>query len=163
MSPLPLHPDLDAQRSAMQKLSFLVGSWSGHARLLRGPGEPVELEHTEEACYKLDGLVLLIEGIGRAKSSGEPLLQAIAIISYDDASQTYTMRAFNDGRFLETQLELLSDGKGMTWGFTLGEIRTHSVLRIDQNGAWTEIAKITLGSQPPKTLLELVVYPHPQR
>ena len=30
------------------------------------------------------------------------------------------MRAFNDGRFLETELKLLGDGDGLTWGFALG-------------------------------------------
>ena len=30
------------------------------------------------------------------------------------------MRTFNDGRFLETELKLLGDGDGLTWGFALG-------------------------------------------
>ena len=33
------------------------------------------------------------------------------------------MRAFNDGRFLETELKLLGDGDGLTWGFALGTDR----------------------------------------
>ena len=76
----------------------------------------------------------MIEGVGRTKSSGQPVLQAFGIISYDDESTTYRMRAFNDGRFLETQVRLLEEGKGMTWGFVLGDIRTNSVLRIKENG-----------------------------
>jgi hypothetical protein len=47
----------------------------------------------------------------------------------------------------------------MTWGFELGEIRTNSVLRINEQGEWTELAKISIGSQPPKKLLELSVRP----
>ena len=50
----------------MKKLSFLVGQWSGQARMQRGPGEGLELAQTENAQYKLEGLVLLIEGTGRA-------------------------------------------------------------------------------------------------
>ena len=69
------------------------------------------------------------------------------------------MRAFNDGRFLETQTKLLEEGKGMTWGFAMGEIRTNSVLRINERGEWTELAEISIGSQPPKKLLELIVRP----
>ena len=38
------------------------------------------------------------------------------------------MRAFNDGRFLETELKLLESGKGITWGFALGQIRTSAVM-----------------------------------
>jgi len=65
----------------------------------------------------------------------------------------------NDGRFLETQVKLLEECKGMTWGFALGEIRTNSVLRINERGEWTELAEISIGSQPSKKLLELTVRP----
>lgn len=126
---------------------------------MRGPGELVELLQTEEAQYKLDGLIIVIEGVGRAKPGGQPLLQAFGIISYDDESGTYRLRAFNDGRFLETQTKLLEEGQGMTWGFALGEIRTNSVLRINERGEWTELAEISIGSQPPKKLLEVTVRP----
>jgi hypothetical protein len=157
MAQLPRVPDLEAQREAMKKLGFLVGKWAGEACLLRGPAESVELLQTEEAQYKLDGLIVLIEGVGRTKFGGQPLLQAFGIISYEDESRTYRLRAFNDGRFLETQMKLLEEGKGMTWGFALGEIRTNSVLRINERGEWTELAEISIGSQPPKKLLELTV------
>ena len=56
-------------------------------------------------------------------------------------------------------MKLLEEGKGMTWRFVLGEIRTSSVLRINERGEWTEFAEISIGSQPPKKLLELTVYP----
>jgi hypothetical protein len=159
MAQLPRVPDLNAQRSAMGKLEFLVGKWSGEARLLRGPDKWVDLHQSEEAQYKLDGLILIIEGVGRAKTDGQTVLQAFAIISYDDESRAYQMRAFNDGRFLETNVKLLEEAMGMTWGFTLGEIRTHSVLRINESNEWTELAEIEIGSQPPRKLWELTVRP----
>jgi hypothetical protein len=152
-------PNLEAQREAMKKLGFVIGKWAGEARLLRRPTESVELLQTEEAQYKLDGLIVVIEGVGRTKSGGQPLLQAFGIVSYNDESGTYHLRAFNDGRFLETQMKLLEEGKGMTWGFALGEIRTNSVLRINERGEWTEFAEISIGSQPRKKLLELTVRP----
>jgi uncharacterized protein DUF1579 len=156
--PLTLRaPDLAAQRAAMSRLDFLVGKWAGEARVWRGPGQPAELLQTEDAQYKLDGLVLLIEGVGRTKSDGRPVLQALGLISYDDESNTYRMRAFNDGRFLETEVKLLEEGQGLTWGFALGEFKTKSVLRINDNGEWTELHEITIGSQPPKKLMELTV------
>lgn len=159
MGQLPRVPDLEAQRAAMKKLGFLAGKWAGGARLLRGGAEFVELLQTEEVQYKLDGLILVIEGVGRTKAGGQPLLQAFGIVSYDDESRTYRLRAFNDGRFLEAEVKLLEQAQGMTWGFALGEIRTSSVLRINERGEWTEIAEISIGSQPPKKLLELTVRP----
>jgi len=150
-------PDVETQRTAMRKLSFLVGKWSGEARMLGGSGELTELQQREEAEFKLDGLILTIEGVGRTKSDDRLVLEAFAVISYDDENGSYRMRAFNDGRYLETDLELADDGRGATWGFTLGSIKTSSVLRINPGGEWTEQAEITFGAQPARKLFELSV------
>ncbi len=143
----------------MAKLGFLIGKWSGEARIFRGSGEPLDLTQTEEVQYKLEGLILMIEGVGRSKSDGKPALQALGIISYNDEAGTYRMRAYNDGRYLETEVKLAETGKGLTWGFAVGEIKTNSVLRINEKGEWTELAEITIGSQPPRKLMELTVSP----
>jgi hypothetical protein len=143
----------------MGKLSFLVGKWTGEARILRGDGESLELVQTELAEYRLDGLLLLIEGIGCNKADGKAVLKALGIISYDDEAGSYHMRAFNDGRYLETEVKLAEDGKGMSWGFALGDIKTNSVLRINEVGDWTEFHEIRIGSQPPRKLMDVRVSP----
>jgi hypothetical protein len=53
----------------MKRLGFLIGKWAGEARLFRGSVEQLELSQTEYAEYRLDGLILVIEGIGRAGST----------------------------------------------------------------------------------------------
>jgi len=59
------------------------------------------LIQTEEAQYKLDGSILMIEGMGRNKADGKVALQAFGIVSYDDQANVYRMRAYNDGRWLK--------------------------------------------------------------
>jgi hypothetical protein len=157
MAQIPRVPDIEAQRAAMRKLSFLTGKWSGEAQVLARSGEPLQLVQTEEAEYKLDGLILMIEGIGRTKSNGKLALQALGIVSYDDEAGVYRMRAYNDGRYLETELKLGSNGREIMWGFEFGEIKTNSVLRINEKGEWTELTEITIGSQPPRKFMELTV------
>ena len=157
MAQTPQTPNIEAQRAAMKKLDFLVGEWSGQASAARGPGVVVELEQSEVAQFKLDGLVLMVEGVGRTKSDGKVALQALGLITFDDTSGSYRMRAYNDGRWLETDLKLLEDGKGGSWGFSLGEISTKSVGRINDQGEWTELTEITIGARPPQRLMELVV------
>jgi hypothetical protein len=152
-------PNIEAQRTALKKLSFLIGEWSGEASAARGPGVVLELSQTEVAEFKLDGLILIIEGIGRTKADGKPALQALGLITFDDSTKSYQMRAYNDGRWLETEVKLLDDGKSLSWGFALGEIRTKSVLRINEKGEWTELAEITIGARPPQKLMDLVVRP----
>lgn len=159
MAHLSRTPDLDSQRAAMKRLGFLLGKWTGEARVWRGAAEPLELVQTEQVQYKLDGLLMLIEGIGRNKTDGRPVLQALAVISYDDEVGVYRMRAFNDGRFLEAERVLLDGKKGLAWSFVLGEIRTNSTLELNEKGEWTEITEITLDSQAPRKLMELTVGP----
>lgn len=154
-------PDVEAQRTAMKKLSFLVGKWSGEARVLQRSGEMLEMLQTEEAQYKLDGLVLTIEGMGRSKADGKPSLQAFGLITYDDGTGAYRMRAYNDGRWLETDVKLAEGGRGLEWGFSIGEYKTHSVLRMNEKGEWTESAELVVGAAPPRKLIELTVRPRP--
>jgi hypothetical protein len=164
-------PDVDAQRAAMKKLSFLVGKWSGEGTLLVAPGQYAELAQTEEAQFKLDGLVLMIEGVGHPKSDGNVAhlaspadantaagIKALGLISFDDESGSYHMRAFNNGRWLESDVKLTGEGNGLSWGFTLGDIRTNSVLHINEKGEWTEDAHLTIATRPPQKLLSLTVH-----
>jgi hypothetical protein len=148
-------PNVEAQRTAMKKLEFLVGEWSGDATVLRGPGQFVDMAQTESAHFKLDGLVLMIEGVGRTKTDGKVSLQALGLISFDDETGTYKMRAFNDGRWLETEVKV--DDGGMSWGFAIGQFKTATVLRINEDGEWTEHGEITIGVRPPQKMIDLKV------
>ncbi len=143
----------------MKKLDFLLGQWSGEARVQLGPGEPLELTQTEDVQSKLDGLVLLIEGTGRNKSDGKPVFRALATVSYDEETRACRMRAYNDGRYLETDLKLSDGGKGFTWGFDFGPIKTRYVMRINEKGEWTEAGEVTMGDQPARKFVELTVRP----
>jgi hypothetical protein len=78
-------------------------------------------------------------------------------MSFDDASDQYRMRAFNDGRWLETEVRLLGEDHAISWGFTLGEVSTHSILRVNDKTEWIEHADITIGTRPPQTLMDLTV------
>ena len=157
MAQTPRTPDVEAQRTAMKKLGFLVGDWSGEASVLSGPGQFAELAQTESAQFKVDGLVLVIEGVGRTKTDGRPALQALGLISFDDETGTYKMRAFNDGRWLETEVKLADGGNLISWGFVLGQFKTTTVLRINEDGEWTEHGELVIGDRPPQKMMELKV------
>jgi len=154
----PKTPNVAAQRAAMKKLEFLAGEWSGDASVLRGAGQLVDLVQTESAQFKLDGLLLAIEGVGRSKIDGRPALQALGLISFDDEAGTYWMRAFNDGRWLETEVKLADGENSISWGFVLGEYRTTTVLRINDKGEWTELGQLTIGDRPPRKMIDLRVH-----
>ena len=161
MAQSPRVPQVQIQRNAMDKLRFLAGTWSGQARIWREADSSVDLIQTEQVTYKLDGLILSIEGIGKNKSDGRVILQALGLISYDDEASVYRMRAFNDGRWLESDVLLDNSGTGLHWGFTIGQIKTDSTLRINENGDWTESHQLKVGSQPGRKFMEVTVRRQP--
>lgn len=120
----PPSPSAETQREAMHKLAFLAGHWSGPVTISRGPGEPLHLTQTEEVQYKLDSLVLLIEGAS-LEAQGKVLFSALDTVAYDDATRTYRVRAYNEGRYLDTELTAPADG--FSWGFASGPHHQHHV------------------------------------
>jgi len=137
---------VDVQKEAMHKLSFLAGRWSGPITVVRGPGEPLHLTQTENVQFKLDGLVLLIEGKATDAQGNTPF-SALATVSWDDASHTYRFRAYNDGRYIDTELSVVADG--FSWGFTSGPAHVVNTMHLSDKGAWDETTDVTVGSNPP--------------
>ena len=149
---------VDTQREAMKKLSFLAGKWSGPASISRGPGEPLKLTQTESVQYKLDGLVLLIEGQSTG-SDGKAQFQALATVSYDDAAHAYRFRAYNEGHYIDTELTVQSDG--FAWGFTAGPAKIENTMRLTGKGEWQETTDVTFGSNPPHRSVDMLLQHQP--
>jgi hypothetical protein len=141
----PVANPADVQREAMRKLSFLAGHWSGPVTVVRGPGEALSLTQTEDVEYKLDGLVLLVEGKSTS-ADGKVPFSALATIAYDDASHTYRFRAYHDGHYLDTELSVSADG--FSWSFTAGPAHIVNTMHLTGKGAWDEVTEVTVGSNP---------------
>jgi hypothetical protein len=154
----PAPSSADAQREAMRKLSFLAGHWSGPVSVVRGPGEALHLTQTEDIEYKLDGLVLLVEGKSTSPD-GKVLFSALATISYDDASHTYYFRAYNDGHYLDTELSVPANG--FSWSFAAGPAHIVNTMHLTAKGEWDEVSEVTVGSNPPHRGVEMLLQHQP--
>lgn len=137
-------PDPAAQKSAMQKLKYLAGTWTGQGTVTPAQGEPIQLQQTEEVQYKLDGLLLVIEGTGR-DASGKVLFNAFAVISYDTNTSTYRFRAWNSGNVLETELKLTE--KGFDWNYQQGPLTMTNQMILDEQGRWSENSEASLAGR----------------
>jgi hypothetical protein len=154
----PGSTSVDVQHEAMRKLSFLAGHWSGPITVIRGPGEPLHLTQTEEVEYKLDGLVLLIQGKSTS-TDGKVLFSALATIAYDDSSRGYRFRAYNNGHYLDTELSLLDHG--FSWGFTSGPAHVVNHMQLTAKGEWNESTEVTVGNNPPHRSVEMLLQHQP--
>ncbi len=150
----PGMPNVDAQREAMKKLAFLAGHWSGPVSISRGPGAPIHLTQNETVQFKLDGLVLLIEGESTGTDS-KPQFQALATVSYDEAAHTYRFRAYNEGRYIDTELTMQPDG--FAWGFDAGQAKIQNTMHLTPKGEWHETTNVTFGSNPPRLSVEMLL------
>jgi len=148
-------PNLGAQREAMKKLEFLVGKWSGEATGVKGRGATFKVLQSEDVQYKLDGLVMLLEGTGRDPGSGDVSFRALATVSYDDAASQYRIRAYSDGRYLDTELKVVD--RGFEWGFQVNPVTVKFSMRLNEKGEWVETSETTFPGAPPRKTLEMTV------
>ena len=148
----PVSKTVDTQREAMRKLSFLAGHWSGPVSIIHGPGEALHLTQTEDVEYKLDGIVLFIEGKSTS-AEGKVLFRALATIAYDDASHTYRFRAYNDGHYLDTELSVSTNG--FSWSFAAGPAHIVNTMILTGTGEWDEVTEATVGSNPPHRSMDM--------
>lgn len=152
------NPDVAAQRVAMQKLAFLVGTWSGDATAVTAKG-PVKVRQTENVQFKLDGLVLTIEGTGRDPATSNVLFRAFATVAYDDAARVYHFRAYNDGRYLDTEMKVPDRRSewGFEWGYEAGPAKVRFVMHLNNKGEWVETGEVTIGDQPARKTFDMTV------
>jgi len=154
----PASNSIQTQREAMHKLAFLEGKWSGPVTVVRGPGEPLHLTQTEQIEYKLDGLVLLIEG-SSTTAHGETPFRALATIAYDDGSHAYRIRAYNDGHYIDT--ELTTADKGFSWNFDAGPAHVVNTMHLTNKGEWNEVTDVSFGSGPAHRSVEMLLQRQP--
>jgi hypothetical protein len=154
----PQQNGVEIQRDAMHKLAFLAGHWSGPVTVARGPGEPLHLTQTEDVEYKLDGLVLLIQGKSTG-ADGKVQFSALATVAYDDATRTYHFRAYNDGHYVDT--ELTAPDNGFSWSMTAGPAHIANTMHLTGKGEWSETTEVTYGNQPPFRSVEMLLNRQP--
>jgi hypothetical protein len=134
-------PDLATQRAAIERLSSLVGQWSGTADL----EFPVQrtIYQTERVERSADGLLLFIHGAGYADAghSGDPVFRAFGVISYDDQRQIYEMRAYNEGRAVTAEARFLDDGR-FQWTMNFSPVIVRYTLTVEDS-RWREVGEMS--------------------
>lgn len=127
--------------AAMARLKFMSGSWKGTGWMEFAPGNRQSFESTEQVDLKLDGLLLLVEGIHHVNLPGNPqgmkVHHALATITYDPGRRDYQVRATKaNGEQVEARGRM-TDG-AFVWGFhdpRLGHLRF--TIRL-KDGKWHE-------------------------
>jgi hypothetical protein len=132
-------------------------SWWGDRRRRRGsragPAKPLRTVQTEDVQYKLDGLVLLIEGTSRDASGKVVFFRALGRSPTMMRNRNTICASYNDVRYLDTELEVTPNG--FAWGYEAGPLKVRNTMRLNGKGEWVETTESQFGSEPQRTSLEM--------
>ena len=145
---------LDAQREGMKRLSRMDGVWRGRATTLLPNGDQRSITQTERIGPFLGGTVKVIEGRGY-DGGGQVVFNAFGIVSFDPASQKYSIRSYAQGRQGDFPFRPTDDG--YTWEVPAGPgafVRYTATIRDNQ---LREIGERVAGGAAPVRVFEMVL------
>lgn len=132
-------------RDQMRMLSSLAGSWTGQAVSRQQGGVTVNIKQEETILFRLDSLVMQIEGIGRTSPDQvPPAFHALAFVSYNPSRQQFEMKSFlKDGKQTDAYFKVAGNNQ-FDWGFDTpgGKILYHITIDPVQH-KWNETGKFS--------------------
>ncbi len=131
-----------AAAAEMRRLAFLHGTWRGEGVTTMRPGQEERAAVLETAQPRLDGSVLLVEGLGWKGTEGaadyQVVHKAMGVVSYDARRGGWAMRAYRGGGWVDADLTV-GDGE-LVWAFDQpGAGRIRYTIRVDEQGRWHEV------------------------
>ncbi len=145
----------------MKKLDFLVGQWKGEGWMELRPGQRQTATVNESVQRKVEGTVLLIEGLGTTRMPGKPeevpIHKAFAIVDYDVTAKLFRLRAYRAGSgAIDTEPKV--GDNSLVWGFRDargGEVRF--TIRLNEKGQWYEIGEYSSDGKTWRKFLEMTL------
>ena len=139
------------QRQAMQALAWMDGEWVGEATVSMGPGRTSTHAHTERIGPMVGGSIKVIEGRS-TNDDGTVAFNAFAVVSWDDASDSYVMRSYANGQAADFPLQATADGFRWSTPGRGGEVRYVTTFR---DGEWVETGDFVMPGRDPMRVIEL--------
>jgi hypothetical protein len=138
----------DTRKEKMKALSAWIGRWQGEGSLQMGPGEPKKSSVDEHIEYRLDEMLLVVEGVGKATdpATGKEAVvhHAFGVISFDQPTNAYKFKTYlKDGRGADAWF-IVTGENIYQWGFDTpsGKIRYNIILNV-ANKTWNEIGEFS--------------------
>lgn len=134
--------DASTAKAAMKKFDQWIGNWEGEGWQMGETGQRTQFKVEEKVTSKLDGLTVIVEGIGSGKDEyvGH---SAIGMIYYDMNKQVFQFNTVTqEGTNSFTELKINEDG-AFVWGFDVpgGKVEFTIVVEGDnwvEKGAYSD-------------------------
>jgi len=133
-------------KEKMKAFTGWEGHWQGEGSIQMGPGEPKKSKVDERIAYKLDGMVLLVEGTGKSMDGSETVVhQALGLLSYNQGTSQYKFSTFlRDGKSADAWFNDLGGNK-FQWGMDIpnrGKIK-YSITIDPARKTWNEVGEFS--------------------
>jgi len=141
-----------ALASAMAKLAFMRGTWSGPATGSNPGGKSYAVTQTERIGPMLGGDIMVMEGRGYTPA-GDTGFNAFAVLSWDPASSKYELRSYAMGHAGTFELQLTADG--YVWTVPAGPDSTIRYTATVKDNKWREVGELVAKGKPPVKTFEM--------
>ena len=139
-------PGETGDKSKMEIFKIWEGKWKGEGTIQQGPGAAKKSNVEETIELKLDGMILVVEGIGKALEGTEQKIvhHAFAVLSYDQNTSSYKFRSYlKDGRSTEAWFKPVGENT-YQWGFDVPNGKIRYNISIDAaKKTWTEAGEFS--------------------
>ena len=134
-------PDFSGEvKSAMEQVNVMAGNWEGKGWRMNPGGEKSFSNVSESLHWKLDGTVLILEGIGKT-DEGKVVHNAFGVLSYDPFQKKYKMNShLSNGMSTEASFEVVEPNKSFKWWFEDGRGGTIRYTINNDGKNWKEMA-----------------------
>jgi hypothetical protein len=131
----------DAATERLEKMNhvkFLVGQWKGSGWMLID-GQKQYFDQTENINAKLDGGVIIIEGMGKVPQTGRVIHNALAMLTYDVAKKQYRWTSTTTSGYVSDVAPDVSREK-FVWMLSSRAGKIRYTITLDK-GDWLEIGE----------------------
>ena len=149
-------PTKETTTEAIKDVLFMEGIWKGTGWIEMGSQERHEFTQTETIEAKLDGLVLVIEGLGKAKEDGSTIHTALAFVSYDHRTHKFRWHAFTPEGQIDTEAKVGTDT--LEWTLEIPQRgRMRYTITRNKEGEWVEFGEMIKEDQTRHKFFEMTL------
>lgn len=121
-----------------------VGHWQGSGSMRMGPGEPKTSTVDERIETRLNGNVVIVEGVGKhTENNIETVVHhAFGVLGFNPIKDEYSFRTFlMDGKTTDAWFKVIGENQ-YQWGFDAGNGKIRYTITINAaKSTWNEIGE----------------------
>jgi hypothetical protein len=135
----------DPAIDAMKALPRIEGRWAGEGWMRMGPGEPMRFVGEETVEARLDGRLLVVEGLHRTPDRSKVVHHAFGVFSWDENAKNYRFTTYVANRGGGEHVARM-EGNALVWDLA-GEGPKRRFTITVENDQWKEVGHVQLGDK----------------